>query len=155
MKLSDTASGIILLVFSIVFWTAAHGLPNPVSQLYGPAFFPQWIAVATGICAVIMIATSIRELKSQSFVFLDEWARDPRRLLRFLLVPAAVIVYVYIVDLFGFIPAAMAILFVLLLSLGARLVVALPTTVGIVLLIYAIFDMLLRVPLPRGSLFFD
>lgn len=154
MKINDVASGIILLVFSIVLWTSAHALPNPGDQLYGPAFFPEWIAIAMGIAAAVMIVTSRSQIGSQPFVGFDDWVREPRRVMQFLLVPAAVIFYVYTVDKLGFILAAAVVLAGLLLSQGVRLKVLLPTTVGIILLIYAIFDMLLRVPLPRGMLFF-
>lgn len=155
MKISDLTSGVVLLVFSIVLWTSASGLPNPGGQLYGPAFFPEWIAAGMGICATIMIATSLSRAASRPFVSFDEWARDPRRILQFLLVPAAVVFYVYTVDGLGFLLAAALVLLVLLTALGSRLVVAAPVTVLVILLIYGIFDMLLRVPLPRGSLFFD
>lgn len=155
MKFNDVTSGIILLVFSIVLWTSAHDLPNPGDQLYGPAFFPEWIAAAMGIAAAVMIVTSRSQIGSQPFIGFDGWVRDPRRVLQFLLIPAAVIFYVYTVDELGFMLTAALVLAVLLLALGTRLIVAIPTTIGIVLLVYAIFDMLLRVPLPRGTLFFD
>jgi putative tricarboxylic transport membrane protein len=155
MKINDVASGVILLVFSIVLWTSAHGLPNPGDQLYGPAFFPEWIAIAMGLAATVMIVTSRSQIGSQPFLGFDAWVRDPRRVLQFVLVPAAVIFYVYTVDTFGFPLAATLVLGGLLLALGVRIAVAAPTTVGVVLMIYAIFDMLLRVPLPRGTLFFD
>lgn len=155
MKINDVTSGAILLVFSIVLWTSAHGLPNPGDQLYGPAFFPEWTAIAMGIAAAVMIVTSRRQIGSPRFVGFDDWVREPRRVVQFVLVPAAVIFYVYTVDELGFMVAAAVILAGLLLAQCVRLKVALPTTVGIILLIYAIFDMLLRVPLPRGTLFFD
>lgn len=155
MKINDVTSGIILLVFSVVLWTSAHGLPNPGDQLYGPAFFPEWIAIAMGLAAAVMIVTSRGQIGSQPFVSFDDWVRDPRRVLQFLLVPAAVIFYVYTVDELGFMLAAALVLAGLLLALGVGLKIAVPTTIGVILLIYAIFDMLLRVPLPRGTLFFD
>lgn len=155
MKISDTTSGIILLLFAVVLWTSAHGLPNPADQLYGPAFFPEWIAVGMGVCAATMIATSVSRASSRPFVSFDEWVKEPRRILQFLIVPAAVVFYVYTVDELGFLLAAALVLIVLLMALGSRLVVAAPVTLLVILLIYAIFDMLLRVPLPRGSLFFD
>lgn len=155
MKINDVTSGAILLVFSIVLWTSAHGLPNPGDQLYGPAFFPEWTAIAMGIAAAVMIVTSRSQICSQRFVGFDDWVREPRRVVQFVLVPAAVIFYVYTVDELGFMLAAAVVLAGLLLAQCVRLKVALPTTVGIIILIYAIFDMLLRVPLPRGTLFFD
>lgn len=155
MKINDVTSGAILLVFSIVLWTSAHGLPNPGDQLYGPAFFPEWTAIAMGILAAVMIVTSRSQIGSQRFVGFDDWVREPRKIVQFVLVPAAVIFYVYTVDELGFMLAAAVVLAGLLLAQCVRLKVALPTTVGIIILIYAIFDMLLRVPLPRGTLFFD
>ncbi len=155
MKINDVTSGIILLVFSVVLWTSAHGLPNPGDQLYGPAFFPEWIALAMGIAAAVMIVTSRSQIGSQPLIGFDTWVRDPRRVGQFLLIPVAVIFYVYAVDLLGFMLAAALVLGGLLLALGVSVKIAAPTTVGIILLIYAIFDMLLRVPLPRGTLFFD
>lgn len=153
MKINDITSGVALLLFSVVLWTSARGLPNPADQLYGPAFFPQWIAAAMFISSAIMIATSLRQAGTTPFVAMQDWVRDPKRLAQFLCVPIAVIFYVYTVDVLGFMVAAGIVLFALLVVLGTRLLPAIPTTVGVILLIYALFDMLLRVPLPRGTLF--
>jgi len=155
MRFNDRIWGALLLGFAIVIWYSAQDLPNPGDQLYGPAFFPEWIALALGISAAVMLGNSLIRGESEPLVSVDGWLLQPAVVARFLLVPALVIFYVYAVDELGFLLTAALVLAVMLLSLGVRVRVALPTTAGIVLLVYGIFDIMLRVPLPRGDLFFS
>lgn len=154
MRFNDIVSGVLLLGLAVVLWVAAAGLPNPAAQVYGPAFFPKVIAIAMGLSAVVLIATSLGQARTVASVAFDDWIRDPVRVFRFLLVPAMVIFYVYTVDEIGFLLSASAVLAILLLALGVRPLPTLAVTAGMVALIYAIFDLLLRVPLPRGDMFY-
>lgn len=155
MRFNDRVWGVILLVFAGVIWYSAQDLPNPGDQLYGPAFFPEWISLAMGLAAATMLVSSQLRSDGEPLVAFDDWMRRPVVVARFLLVPAVIIFYVYTIDELGFLLVAVLVLFTMLMSLGVRILVALPTTVGMVLLVYGIFDLMLRVPLPRGDLFFS
>ena len=154
MRLNDVASGVLLLALAVLIWFAAASLPNPASQTYGPAFFPQVIAAAMGISAIVLIATSLGQIGSVPIFAFDAWIRDPRRVIQFLLVPVMVIFYVYTVGEIGFLLSASIVLMVLQLSLRVRVLPALFISAGVVMFIYAIFDLFLRVPLPRGDFFY-
>lgn len=154
MRLNDIVSGVVLLGFAVTLWFFAAALPNPAAQEYGPAFFPKVISACLGLSAMVLITTSMRQAGTVAFLTFDDWIRDPRRVLQFLLVPAMVIFYVYSVEEIGFLLCASAVLLVLQLALGVKPVLSLVVAVVMVAFIYAIFDMLLGVPLPRGELFY-
>lgn len=154
MRLNDIASGLMLLGVSVLIWFGAASLPNPASQVYGPAFFPKIIAVAMGVSSIALIATSLSQLRSVPILSFDDWIRDPLRIFQFLLVPATVIFYVYSVEEIGFLFSAAIVLTVLQISLRVRVLSAAVVSAVVVAFIYAIFDLFLRVPLPRGDMFY-
>lgn len=153
MRLNDIASGVLLLAFAVVLWVLAATLPNPAAQEYGPAFFPKVIATCLGLSAVVLIITSSQQAGGVSLFAFDDWICDPRRVVQFLLVPATVIFYIYAVEELGFLLTATLVLLILQLALRVKPLLSLIVAIAMVVFIYAIFDMLLGVPLPRGELF--
>lgn len=159
MKFSDFFSSILLFAFAGVLWFSAQQLPNPGDQLYGPSFFPSCIAAIMALCAGILAVSSLRNqmiaTDKTAWVQLDSWTRNFKSVGRFLLVPASIILYVYGVEYFGFILTSTLILLILFLALGVGRLQSLIIAIGVALLVHALFDLGLRVPLPRGDLFFD
>jgi putative tricarboxylic transport membrane protein len=78
--------------------------------------------------------------------------RDIRSVIRFLLVPASVLFYIYFVTSLSFLPTATLILLVLLLSLGVSPGIALANAVVIPLIVHTAFYIGLGVQLPWGLL---
>lgn len=154
MRFGDIVSGAALLGLAIVLWFMSAALPNPASQVYGPAIFPKVIATCLGMSAFVLLVKSLDQFGKVPLIVFDDWIRDPRRVLQFLLVPATVIFYVYMVEQTGFLLTAFIVLLVLQLALRVRLVTTLIVATAMVALIYAIFDMMLGVPLPQGDLFY-
>lgn len=159
MKISDLFSSILLLVFAATLWFGAQQLPNPGDQLYGPAFFPSCIAALIALSAGLLAFSSWRNQMSgadkASWVQLESWTREPKIIVRFAFIPIAVIFYIYSVEILGFLLVSTLVLLSLFLILGVSRLQAFITAICVALLIYGLFDMGLRVPLPRGDLFFD
>lgn len=159
MKLSDFFSSILLLAFAGALWFGARQLPNPGGQLYGPSFFPSCIAAIMAFCAGILAVSSLRSqmiaTNKTAWIQLDSWTRNFKSIGRFLLVPASVVFYVYGVEYLGFLLTSTLILLILFLALGVGRLQSLLIAICVALLVYALFDLGLRVPLPRGDLFFD
>ena len=154
MRFGDIVSGAALLGLAITLWFMSAALPNPASQVYGPAIFPKVIAVCLGLSSFVLLVKSLDQIGKVALITFDDWIRDPWRVLQFLLVPAVVIFYVYMVEQTGFLLTAFVVLLILQLALRVRIVTALTVAVSITVLIYAIFDLMLGVPLPRGELLY-
>lgn len=150
MRLNDALLGALLLGFAGWVWWLTSFFPRFPGQDYGPNLFPRILAVGIGLCGAALV---LRGLRARGpLLVIEDWVRDPARLISFLLLPAAVLAYILLSDRLGFIPTAFLLLVVLFLWFRARPVVALPVAAGMTLLVHWFFAGLMRVPLPRGIL---
>jgi putative tricarboxylic transport membrane protein len=78
--------------------------------------------------------------------------KDPARLINWLAVVAAILVYQWVSEWLGFLPMAVAVLIALMKLLGVRTRTALLTSVVAALFIHTLFVKILLVPLPWGLL---
>ncbi len=150
MRVNDAVLGVLLLGFAGWVWWLTSFFPAFPGQDYGPSLFPRILAAGIAGCGLLLALRGLRA--RQRLLTLDEWVRDPARLVSVLLMPGAVLAYIFVVDTLGFIPTAFAILLVLFLWFRARPVVALPVAAGVTLTIHWFFAGMMRVPLPRGLL---
>jgi putative tricarboxylic transport membrane protein len=148
LRLNDALLGALLIGFAGWVWWLTGFFPRFPGQDYGPNLFPRILAAGIGLCGVALV---LRGLRARGpLISLEDWIRDPARLLSFLLMPGAVLFYVFFSDWLGFIPTAFVLLLTLFLWFRARPVVALPVAAGMTLLMHWLFAGLMRVPLPRG-----
>jgi putative tricarboxylic transport membrane protein len=148
VRLNDLLLGAILLGFAGWVWWLTSFFPAFPGQDYGPNLFPRILAAGIGFCALVL---AVRGMRARGrLVTLEDWTRDPVRLVSFLLMPGAVVFYLIAADTLGFIPTAFLILVVLFLWFRTRLVVALPVAAGVTLAVHWFFAGMMRVPLPRG-----
>lgn len=148
MRLNDALLGAILIGFVGWIWWLTTFFPAFPGQDYGPNLFPRILAVGMGVCGLILVWRGLRARGGP--VLLEDWVREPARLLSFLAVPGAVLFYIFAADALGFIPTAFVILLVLFLWFRARPLVAVPVAAGMTLLVHWFFAGMMRVPLPRG-----
>jgi putative tricarboxylic transport membrane protein len=148
MRLNDWLLGALLLGFAGWVWWMTTFFPAFPGQDYGPNLFPRILAGGIGVCGAMLVLRGLRQ--RTPLLALEEWTRDPTRLLSFLLIPAATLFYLLLSDRLGFIPTAFIILLVLFLWFRARTVVALPVAAGMTLVVHWFFSSLMRIPLPRG-----
>ncbi len=148
MRLNDALLGAILLGFAGWVWWLTTFFPAFPGQDYGPNLFPRILAVGIAVCAALLVLRGLRA--RGGLVMLDEWVRQPARLLSFLAIPGAALFYILASDALGFIPTAFILLAALFLWFKARPVLALPVAAGMTLLVHWFFAGMMRVPLPRG-----
>ncbi|MCW8087480.1 tripartite tricarboxylate transporter TctB family protein [Sabulicella glaciei] len=150
MRLHDAALGGLLLGLAAWIWWLTGFFPAFPGQDYGPSLFPRVLGSGIALCGALLLLRGLRE--GGPVLQVEEWARDPVRLLSFLAVPGAVLLYILLSDWVGFIPLAFVLLLGLTLWFRARPVVALPVAAGVTLAVHWFFAGMMRVPLPRGWL---
>jgi putative tricarboxylic transport membrane protein len=148
MRLNDALLGALLLGFAGWLWWLTTFFPSFPGQDYGPNLFPRILAAGIGGCALLLLLRGLRRWERP--LTLAAWMRDPSRLVSVLLMPGAVVFYLFAADPLGFIPTAFLLLTALFLWFRTRLLVALPVAAGMTLVVHWFFAGLMRVPLPRG-----
>lgn len=151
MRVHDALSGAVLALLAILVLVTVRQYPTIPGQDIGPAAFPGTIASILLVCSVILIWRGLRAERAP-LVQMGAWMRSPPHILNFLLVPAALLFYVWCADFLGFLLTGVIILSVLFYALNVRLRLILPVAVIMTLLIHTIFYKFLRVPLPWGLL---
>jgi len=152
MKINDALAGALLLVFAIAILWSAHGFPSIEGDPVGPAVFPQIIAVGMLLCALALIATGLRQLKTERWVEIPQWFAAPRQILAFAIVVGGLLAFYLFVDRIGFLVCAPVLLAALLAVLRVRWWLIPLVAIGVSLVIDAIFYKGLGVPLPWGLL---
>jgi len=162
MKFSDAVIGAVLFVLSILLmlhvsvgwdWLVHNGFtgfPRAAPGKPGPALFPFVLGALFFICSVILLVRGLRAHAPR--IELQAWITDRSRVINWLAVLAVIVVYQAASDFIGFLPLAVLALFLLMLLLGVRVRIALPTAVLAALFIHTMFVKFLLVPLPWGLL---
>ncbi len=153
MKFDDTLIGVVLGIFSIIVFILAQAFPVIPGQHFGASLFPSAISTGLFICALMLVVQGLRNRAAgRPDKVRAPWLRDPRSVLRFLLVPASLVFYFELADTLGFLLCAFILLCVLFRAFGVSwmrtVVVALIST----LVIHFMFYSVLKVPLPWGLL---
>ncbi|MFB7146010.1 tripartite tricarboxylate transporter TctB family protein [Agrobacterium deltaense] len=152
-NLGDRRLGLLVAVVGIVIIYMSLQLPEPMSDThiaYGPGFFPALLGVAAAVAGVTLAI--VRPGAGQNE---DEDAVAPAEAPRLggpVLVLLAMLSYIYLSDLIGFIPLATATLTILLMFGGMRFPKAIALSLLASILVYLMFSKVLLVPLPRGLL---
>jgi putative tricarboxylic transport membrane protein len=144
MRLHESLLGPLAAAFFGYTFT----FPAFPGQRYGPALFPQVVAVGIFLCGAILAVRGRRS--GAPWLSLDATLREPRRLASFLAIPLAIGVYLLAAERLGFLPTAAVIVGVLAWWFGVRPLGALLLGVAASGLMHWFFASLMRVPLPRG-----
>lgn len=152
MRINDAVFGVALIVFALSVWAYSGIFPEMPGQAYGPALFPRVIATALLACGLILVVKGLRPLRTTGWVSLGEWAKHPRHVADFALVPLSLVLYIVLSEPLGFIPVAFGLLVLLFCANGLPLPRALVLAAITTLAVHTAFYQLLRVPLPWGVL---
>lgn len=152
MRFNDAVFGVVLIVFAFSVWAYSGTFPEMPGQAYGPALFPRVIAVALLICGLMLALKGLRHLRTSAWISLGEWARHPRQVADFALVPSSLILYILLSEPLGFIPVAFGLLLLLFWSNGLPVPRAVLLAALTTLMVHTAFYQFLRVPLPWGVL---
>ena len=151
MRLSDTLSGLLLVLFGLAVVLYARTFPGAAGHGVGPAFFPMVIGVGIALCGAVLGWSGRKERDAAGLEF-EAWARHPRLALNGALVIGGLIFYAVAVETIGFFVTAFAILVALFLAFGVRWRWIVPLAAMVTLGLHVAFYSLLRVPLPWGWL---
>lgn len=151
MRANDAICGLVLLVFAAVMAVLTIPFPDFPGQQYGPDLLPRILAAALAICGVLLVARGLQARRGgEAWATRPAWFGQGMKVVRFLLVIAALLFYIFAVDALGFVPVSFVIILVLSMTFGARPLPALVTAVVATLAINYFFGSIMRVPLPRG-----
>lgn len=152
MKLADAALGVVLLGAAAAIAFAARDFPVVPGQAYGPSLFPGVIAAGFALCGATLILRQWRRRPGGPWLDPGPLLAEPRARLDALLLFGAIGFYLVAAERLGFIPAAAAILLVLVRRFGASWWLAIVTALAGPLAVHLLFAEWLRVPLPLGIL---
>ncbi len=146
MKKVDIGTGIGLIIFSTwIFWYAS-AYSKATIYYYGPNFFPQAIAIAMSICAIILILNAI---KGKSMERSDRI--ELKGFIRMVIAIAICIGYLFLMQVIGFTMGTCVFLYVLMMFIGQQgLKKRIFSSIAVSLIVWAIFRYFLVIPLPTG-----
>lgn len=151
MRVTDLTLGILTLLGGVAIFLSAMNFQAIPGQSYGAGTMPRAIAVVTALVGLFMIAQALRSGDRALGLRLADWARSGAALGRVAIVLGLIAGYILISPLAGFLPTAVAVMVIAMLTLGTRLPVALIVSVLAALVIQQSFGKLLLVPLPRSA----
>ncbi|MEP9354099.1 tripartite tricarboxylate transporter TctB family protein [Xanthobacter sp. KR7-65] len=148
MRFSDLVLGLLLIAGAALLFAAAAHLPPVPGQDYGAAVFPVLTAAGIAGCGFILAVGSVR---AGPFPLAQAtWIREPGAGLRAAATIGLVVADIVLAPLIGFVLAATLVLTGLFLLVRVSPVKALAIAFGASVATYLAFNLLLRVPLPRG-----
>lgn len=145
MLLNDRVIGILTVLGGVaVIWGTLDFREIP-GQQYGSAFFPRILGVVLIMTGVALFLTAAHgTLATRSEMLRGRAAGQVSAVL------VAVVGWVFLSPFLGFIATTTLLITALVLLAGGRLIPATLTAVAMAGLLYLVFGVLLRVPLPFG-----
>ena len=153
MRFNDALIGaaLLLLAASVLFMTRNY--PQMPGQHYGPALFPNIIALGLGACGVVLVVSGLKRLRLHPWLDFDEWTRTPGHLTDVALVLLGLVAYILLSDLVGFLAIGTALLTLWIVRFrNGKVLSSLVVAVIACLVIDYAFRRILLVPLPLGRL---
>ena len=147
MRLNDRLIGILAIIAGLAVMSGTFGFREIPGQQFGSAFFPRILAVAMILTGLVQIWAGRRgALLALSDVL------HGRGAIQSLCVVLAVIGWVVIAPIFGFIATTAVMIAALSVVAGAQAIRAAAVGIAMSCLLFVIFGVVLRVPLPRGPI---
>lgn len=148
MQRSDRWVGIALaLLGSAVFWSA-QAFPNVPGQKLGAGFLPMIVGAGLVLCALGLIARSLRQSAAQA----QAVAPRNEHFGSALVIIATVVGYLLLAERLGFLIVAPVCLIAIFRALRVKWSHSLWWAIGGTIVVHLAFYKLLRVPLPWGVL---
>lgn len=154
MRFNDAVSGLLIMVVSVVLFANTFTFPDVPGVQYGAAIFPRAVLTVMFGAGAWLLVKGLATWRRDGWLKADAWACRARNWMMFALVVAGMLFYILAANTVGFVPAASAIIFVLLLAArGHRhLLSSAALALSFPLLLHYAFVNALRVPLPAGWL---
>ncbi len=152
MRVSDVYTGLGSILLGVIIYVLTINFPAlEKGGWIGPALFPRILAILfVFFGTILMVQEVVRRSHTPSAPTHQRWLTNPT--INALCVIAAIIFYILVSELLGFIITAFIILTLLMLKLEVKIMVCIPASLVLVAGIYYLFAKMLRVPLPWGIL---
>lgn len=151
MRVNDAVIGLCMILLGIVVFIHVQSFPTQGDGHAGPSLFPSVLGILFVVAGFVLVRQGIRS-KAPLFTRLPEL--DAHGIGNIALTLGAIVFYILVSEKLGFLLTSFTVMIVMMLMLKARFATALPVAIGTTLCIYAIFNKMLLVPLPRGILSF-
>lgn len=151
MRCNDLVLGLLAILIGTIVYIHSQSFPPMTDGHPGPGLFP---SVLSGLFILAGIVLCVQGAKSRAPLFSRLPDLDGRGFANICVALLAIVFFIYASAPLGFLITSFACMLVLMLTLKARAVVALPVAAGMTLFIYLVFHKVLLVPLPRGLLYF-
>ena len=148
MRTSNTAIGLVLIIFACAVLIHVQGFPKLDNGYPGPSLFPEVLAVLFIFCGIGLIIQGVRQReKILKFdlgnITLVGW-------LNIVFVLGTVLCYIFFTEYIGFLIFSFVILMILMKWLKVNMLPSLVMSIVVTLSIYILFAKILLVPLPWG-----
>ncbi|KAB7886847.1 tripartite tricarboxylate transporter TctB family protein [Poseidonibacter ostreae] len=145
----DIGVGIFLSLLSIAIYTYAEQYVGIGVNRYGPNFFPQALSALLFIASIALI---VQALKGNALKNLE--SINKKGFIRTSVTLVIAVSYLYLMQVIGFYISTVMFLFVTMRYLGQRNnLVTFFISLAIASVVYGIFSMFLKIPLPEGMLY--
>lgn len=151
MRLNDKLIGILAMVVGLAVIVRVQFYPNLADGQPGPALFPEVIG---GLFILVGLALFWQARKSGAPMIARLPELTAKGVANVLFTIGAVVFYIAVSQTLGFLLTSFIIMVAMMLLLKAKAAVSIPVAISMTVCIYAIFNKMLLVPLPRGLLYF-
>lgn len=137
--------GAIALMAAIGIVVGTFGFRSVPGQQFGSAFYPRIVAGGLAVLGIAFLFTGDRSAPATT----AEWMRSSRAF-KAVALPVGGLLWITLAPEIGFIATTFFLILALILILGGRLTAGIGVAAGLAFLLYCVFAVLLRVPLPHG-----
>ena len=148
MRVSNTAIGLVLVIFASAVLIHVQGFPSLENGYPGPSLFPEVLAVLFIFCGIGLIIQGVRQ--REKILKFDLGAIPLAGWLNIVFVLGAVFCYIFLAEYLGFLIFSFVILMILMKWLKVKTLPSLVMSIIVTLSIYILFAKVLLVPLPWG-----
>lgn len=148
MRVSNTAIGLFLIIFSVAVLWHVQSFPSLENGYPGPSLFPSVLGVLFIVCGIGLIIQGVK--KREKLLMFDTASLTLPGLLNILIVLGAIVCYILLAEYVGFLIFSFAVLLILMKWLKVKTVSSVLMAVGVTVAIYILFAKILLVPLPWG-----
>lgn len=152
MKVHDVVVGGAVLGLGTFVAVTGQALRPPRHLAYGPGFFPMLIGIGLMAVGALILVRAAWTLRGAVLVTAPEWLSSGRAALKFSIIPAAIVFYLFAVDPLGFLATATILLASIFVVNGVSARRGVPLAFVLAVVVNLVFASLLHVPLAWGVL---
>jgi len=148
MRVSNTAIGLVLIIFACAVLVHVQSFPKLDNGYPGPALFPSVLAVLFILCGIGLIIQGNRQ--REKVLKFDLGTTTFAGWINMAFILGTVICYILLAEYLGFLIFSFVILMILMKWLKVKMLPSLVMSIGVTLAIFLLFAKVLLVPLPWG-----